>query len=44
MRKLTWLAVLAVAVLSLGAAWAESRACNPPTCDPSHCVPSNCAK
>jgi hypothetical protein len=44
MRKLTWLAVLAVAILSVGAAWAESRACDPPTCDPSHCVPSNCAK
>ena len=44
MRKLTWLAILTVAVLSLGTVWAESRACNPPTCDPSHCVPNNCAK
>jgi len=43
MRKLTWLAVLAVAALSLGTAWAESRACCPPTCDPT-CVPSSCAK
>ena len=44
MRKLTWLVVLAVAALSLGAAWAESGLCNPPTCDPRTCVPSNCAK
>ena len=44
MRKWTWLAVLAVAALSLGTVWAESRACDPTTCDPSHCVPSSCAK
>jgi hypothetical protein len=48
MRKWTWLAVLAVAVLSLGTVWAESRSCNPPTCCPDgkpiSCVPSSCAK
>jgi hypothetical protein len=48
MRKWNWLAVLAVAALSLGTAWAESRSCNPPICCPDgtpiSCVPSSCAK
>jgi hypothetical protein len=48
MRKWNWLAVLVVATLSLGMAWAESRSCNPPTCcpdgTPSSCVPSSCAR
>jgi hypothetical protein len=51
MRKWNWLAVLAVAALSLGTVWAESRICdptccpngNPTSCAPS-CVPSDCAK
>jgi hypothetical protein len=34
MRKGTWLAVLFAGLLSLGAAWAKSKACNPPVCCP----------
>ena len=41
MRKWTWMAILGVAILSLGTAWAESRACTP-HCDPTTCVPSAC--
>jgi hypothetical protein len=44
MRKWSWLVIVAMGVLSLGAAWAESRTVCPPTCDPATCVPSDCAK
>ena len=44
MRKWTWLAVLAVALASIGTAWAESKACNPPVCCSSSCDPASCEK
>jgi hypothetical protein len=47
MKRWSWLAILAIGFLSLGAAYAESRACTPncdQVCDPTTCVPSTCQK
>ncbi|HKF44108.1 MAG TPA: hypothetical protein VKG01_13475 [Thermoanaerobaculia bacterium] len=42
MKRWSWLVILAIGALSLGTAYAESRACCPPPCDDPACCASIC--